>query len=1132
MKLTDEQKQAIDSVKKNVVVSASAGSGKTGTMVLRVINLIKRGVPADRIVMLTYTENAAHEMMSRLADALFEEIRVATGEEKARLIEAHDRLPMLSCGTIHSFCYKLIMAHFEQLGLSPLYTIVESNAADALKARVFNNVVRSRHEKGGQAFLDFLGQFDVTGDEELRESVKQVYDCMTSLEEREGCLTEWENIADSEAEDIPAVAYYLDSLKRRFDALMERYNGLYQEASDVGAKDIAAQILYRIDTLTTTYAFDTLRDLCLCVEPHEFSSTPSIGKKEKEAFADLYARYTALEKARVSFEEVKLFVAKLGGYDGARETYRHSARFIKELLAFVREFDAEYRKVKEDKKLLDFADLEQYALQLLEREEIRKEVACDHVLVDEKQDVNPIQDRLVRLLSEGHSLFSVGDVKQSIFRFRQGAPEIFQGLMKEGRADPDNSEVILFDKNFRSSKAVISFVNEVFMPLMTEEFGGVAYAEAPLRGRENAEDGTPIPDVGYVDCRLIPVEAVREKQPPVDKIFDLREADRAVKEADAAVDPEAEWVRDRILEVVGTKQYDAKKGKFFTVGYGDIAILAAKRGPLSSKVISCLRDAHIPISLGAFKKDGKEQEAAELTDFMRLVLSPHDDYAFVSALRSPMFEFDVEELARISLAEGDTYYDKAKAYAESAEGGKMREFLAYLDKVRFDSSVLPIADLLSRVVEERFRLSLLREADGRLRFGSLRAFVREVRAKRITSVAGFIDYFDNEYQGTNGEIADGNAVTFMTVHGSKGLEFPVVFVIDTGRTIVSQQLFRGSVTVDKEFGVHKRVVESEGVQRENLTFKAVLEKKKREIVEDSLRLMYVALTRAKNVLYVSGKIRSNRLGAVLAPENAQTMAEWIDYVMPARPHGRPTTEVSEKEDVKIAEEGSVFIEESDAASAQDAFADPKEGLRKAFAFEYAHKAATTTGIKYTVTGINNMDDEGYYPPKPLFKEDKTERGTVLHALMEEIPLTVTELSEVTECLERLVRQGTVTAEEAQGVDAALVSDAAKKIRALTGERKVMREKTFMLQVPAADIGIREVEDDVVVQGKVDLLALGNNDAVIVDYKASSAPDAVLRERYREQLALYALAVKKALGIENVRTYIFVLGRNRLVEIRP
>ena len=1129
MKLTPEQEKAINSRKENIVVSASAGSGKTGTMVLRVIDLIKEGVSPDRIVMLTYTENAAHEMMERLSDALFDEIRAAKPEDRAILIDAHDHLPMLSCGTIHAFCYKLIMAHFEQLGLSPLYTIVEQNAAKALKERVFNGVLRSRHAAGGQTFIDFLAQFDAMGDEGLRESVKQVYDCMTSLEERDGCLDEWERIADTDLEDIPAIGYYLAAWQDRMDTILAKYHECYEDAIAAGAKEISEQIAYRVDCLTTQYSFASLRDFYLSLTPHEFGKTPTVHKEERETFGEtVFKKYSSIESARTKFEgAVKEVVTQLSDKEKADEIYSHSAGFIKELLAFVREFDQAYEKVKEERKLLDFSDLEKYALQLLKKEEIRREIACDHVLVDEKQDVNPIQDRLVRLLSEGHSLFSVGDVKQSIFRFRQGAPEIFLQAMREGRDDPIGSDVILFDRNFRSSKAVISFVNEVFAPLMTEKFGGVEYSETPLCGRgDRTPEGEVIPDLGYVNCTLSDPKP-RTVRPPVDSVFDVREADRLVKDSDTD-DAEVEWVLKCIREVVGTQQYNAKKKEYFTVGYGDIAILSAKRGDVSAKVIDALRDAQIPMDLGNFKKEGKEIEVEELTDLMRLILSPHDDYAFVSALRSPMFEFDLEEIARISLIEGKDFCEKAKAYAESEEGGKMRAFFSYVDKIRFDSSVLPVADLLARIIEERFRLPLLSEPDGKLRFGALRSFVSDVRAKHLTSVAEYIDYFDNEYKGTNSEIPDGNAVTFMTIHGSKGLEFPVVIVIDTGKNILSQEMYKDPIVVDKEFGVHKRIVEKDGVQWNNLSFKAVLEKKKREGMEDALRLMYVALTRAKNVLYVSGRRSSTKAEKVFSPESAQTMADWILFSLNELPHGKPTV-LPDFAEAKATETPSA--EESSLAAAEEEKVDPATLLRNAFAYEYKHKIATTTGIKYTVTGINNMEDDGYYPPKPLFAEDKTERGTAMHAVMENLPFTVTDAVQVEEYLDAFVKSGIITEEERKDVDPHVVLDAARRIRTLIGDREEKREKTFMLRLPAFDIGIDGLDDEVVVQGKVDLLAVGEKDAVIVDYKVSGASDAYLTEHYHGQLSLYALAVKRALGIENISAYIFVLGRNRLIEIR-
>ena len=1132
MRLTDEQIKAIESTKRNIVVSASAGSGKTGTMVLRVVDLVKKGVSLDRIAMLTYTENAAHEMISRLSDVLLKGACEAAKEDKGKFVAALDALPMLSCGTIHSFCFKLIMAHFEKLGLSPLYTIADETMANALRTRVFRSVLQAMHEELGDEFLDFLEEFDAKGETtNLYESVKSVYECAVALEDGIAYLSKWEKIASTDIDKMPAVPFFLSEMQNRRDRLRNEYDALKQEASCAGANLFVATIDCRLTSLNNI-EFDNLEKFfaSLFIKYKADSYKP-----EDKLFPEIESKYKLLENKRKKFFSIKDWTDGKSMTD-LRDFYHKAYSSVKVLLAFVSRFEENYRKVKEERKLLDFADLEKYALRLLKDDEIRRGIPFDYVLVDEKQDVNPLQDTLINLLSDGHDLFSVGDMKQSIFRFRQSAPEIFLDAMRKGDADREGSDVILFDKNFRSSRSVIRFVNSVFKPLMTESFGGVDYSQATLKGRDivpvDPNKKKKIVCEGYVDCFFYTPLPVEKKI--VEKPFDIREEDRLLKEAERKVSTEAEWVCKRIQEIVGTKLYDAKAQESFKVSYKDIAILCRSRSDVSKQVIESLRAAHIPMNLISFKKDEKAMETDQLTDLMRLILSSHNDYALVSVLRSPMFEFDVEELARVSLSEGKTYYEKAMKYAESEEGGKMREFFSYLKQIRFDSSVFPIAELLSKVVEERFRVSLLKEADGRLRFGGLRAFVDLMRTKRdITSVAGYLDYYDNEYRGIKGgEIEAGDAVTFMTIHGSKGLEFPVVFLIDTGSFMFSKKDSDKPVSVDKELGVHKRVVELNGIVSDSLAYKIAETKKRHDAMEDVLRLLYVALTRARNVLFVSGKVDSGRFGTILSPEEATSMADWLTYSLKgAVPHENAQSEIAllevedKSEDVKKGEAKEIRREVEGAET------DP-ELLRRAFAYCYPYEIATQTGIKYTVTGINNMDNEEYHQPKLLFPEEKKEKGTAFHSVMENVSFTLSNEEETAAALDRLVEERVIEADERTNISVSAVLGALKKIRDLIGDRKAEREKTFMLRVPATEIGITGVSDDVIIQGKIDLLARNEEEAIIVDYKLTSAPDEVLRDRYRAQLALYALAVKKGLGVSRVRTYIFVLGRNRLIEILP
>ena len=1106
--LTEEQKRAIISDKRRIVVSASAGSGKTSTMVRRVLEQIKKGVPAKHIVMLTFTENAAREMVVRLSDALIEEIRAAKGELRERLVAASDALPMLSCGTIHSYCFTLIMSHFELLGLSPLHAIVDEEGATALRHRALADVVKAWYEADGEGYLDFSARFGRKGDASLKESVLRFYNYLTTAEDREGFLHKAEEIAAAPLEDTEAAKQFLLYYTRRAESLAKRFAALRDEAMELGAPTVAARMTARINELTSTFSFGSVRDFFRAAESQTVRA-PAVSREERERVADLWERYESVDSVWKSLKSnQKSQTAALGTYEQACDAYTKASAIVLKLIAFTRDFSAAYEVRKQEARALDFADLEKYALALLLRPEIRAELSSECILVDECQDINPVQDRIITLLSEGCDLFSVGDVKQSIYRFRLADPDIFLTAMERASLDPAHSDVILFDRNFRSSQAVINFVNAVFAPLMKREFGGVNYAEAPLIGQE---DG----DKGAVRCFFYQEETEKKE---ISSVYRLREdAGRSRLEEEFCV--EAEWVRDRIKEVVGTKLYDAKKKTEFTVRYSDIAILSAKRSPRADQVISVLRRSHVPMNLGKFQREGKCLEGEQLTDFLRLLLSPHDDFALLSVMRSPMFAFGTDEIARIALEEGKEYYKRALAYAQKPEGGKVRALLDYLEKARFDSSVLSLPDLMRKVVEEKFRLALLKETDGRLRLGKLMKFVDTVCArKEIDSVAAFLEYHDEFYAGAPaGEITDGNAVNVMTVHESKGLEFPIVFLIDTGRNILSNREARDNVVADKDLGLHKKVAEEEGNRvRDNLAFKGTVMKKNRESMEDALRLLYVALTRAKNRLYVSGKISDKRYGTLLAPEFAATTAEWIAYAM------RNVGGIERYyEPARIMEAAPTV---SQTESAFDASA-----LRRAFAYEYPHKKATVTGIKYTVTGINTMDDEGYYPPTPLFPEEKTERGTALHAVMENIPLDVDSEEAVASCLAAFTENGVISEEEAKAVRASTVLSAVRKVRALVGERKVEREKTFMLKVPAREVGVADLEDEVAVQGKVDLMAVGE-DAIVVDYKLTGAPADVLRERYRAQLALYALAVRKSLHVVNVRTYIFVLGRNELIEI--
>jgi len=1106
-----DQERAIISDKKNVVVTASAGSGKTFTMVSRVIRLIaEEGVPLSSIVMLTFTEAAAQEMKTRLGDALLREIKSASPEKRGRLIGALDEMPLLNCGTIDSFCYKLVKTHFELLGISPMHAVADEELMKSYRKRAMDEVMSRFHKEDEEGYLRLSYRFQT--DEVLRRSVEELYQYARKTEQEEAFLSRAQEIASSPVESSPAVLEYLKSM--RFYAqetrsrILPLYEGLGRES--VGMHKRTAYFLNALEDYANCR---TLRELIDCVRSAE--RMPSVNKDERaryikdaalsEAADDLFLRF----RKEITFEKEQLKSSFFTDYEKTLSAAESACQDILRLIELVRSFREEYALLKDRDRLLDYDDLEHYALRLVRDHGVGKELDCRYLLVDECQDLNPLQDTLIRLLVEQGNLFAVGDVKQSIYRFRLSDPDLFHDRIDRGKEDRLGSEVISFCRNFRSSDEVISFVNLVFSKMMTKSFGGVDYKGEELVGQRKGTGGV----------RCFFSEEKQEEPRPITEVYSLKKEVSSLRER-ASFGEEAEWIRDRILETVGKTYRDTKEDREQVIAYRDIAVLSSVRmrpGSREEAIVRCLRQAGIPLNLGDFEDKDKLSEIDVLVDLLRLIESPHDDYALLSVLRSDLFDVDLEELARISLKEGKSFSEKAEKAAAMEESPKLAAFYDYLARLRFLSSAMTLYDLISLVIEERYRLPILRRQDGRQVFGELLRFADSLKGMpQASSVAEFIAFYDEYYEAAaSGEVEDENAVSMMTIHKSKGMEFPVVFVICADRVKGSSS----DLYVDKEYGaIKKTAFEAEKVMKENLLSALFKRKKKRENREDKLRLLYVALTRAKNYLFVSGTLKTADYEKLDRPEDADSPVVWMAAAMRGKME-------YEKEYVRKGEAPRAVISTREESEIGDL-----DALKQAFSYRYSHEKATETGIKFTVTAINAMDDEGYYPPTLLFPEERKAKGTAFHAVLENMPFTLKDKKETADYLDKSVEDGVITAEERKEISAKTVFEALSVIRELVGGRKVYREKSFMLRLPARDAKVADIDDEVEVQGKIDLLAIGEKDAIIVDYKLSALSEEELREKYRDQLALYAIAVGRSLGIEKIDAYIFVPGRKVLIRL--
>ena len=1197
LKPTTEQRKAIESRKGQVIVTASAGAGKTLTMVNRVLDLLldaKHPIGAGDIIMLTFTEAAAADMKKKLEKALFKRLDAAekAGDKEAKkaLIRLLDDFPLLRSSTIDSFCFSLVKSHFETLELSPTIAMVDEETATSYREKAMKVVLddfSTRAHGGSPADIDdyfrFLEAFSRNEEEELSNAISDLYDYAETTRNGDEFFKMAEDNLTCPIDDNTIIA----------NLVKEKKDQARQARADIVSKGFTIPDgTERMQTIweNVEEIFDlldqakTLKDVVAVAEKMDFPTALGKDRKKfKNECAAFDAIYEIYKKWKNTFLDLKYgsnandcYFKK--DYDTLEKEIEAARKESLTMIELARAFKKEYQRIKKEEDVLDFADIEHYALQLLGDPEIVAEVGCHQLMVDESQDLNRLQEELMCALRGKGDLYIVGDVKQSIYRFRQADPELFNKRVQAGESDA-NADVIRFDRNFRSSDAVVGYVNKVFSHLMTTEFGGVRYHDAD-RGENHNGDGEV---AGFIYKRqkgnslLVGTEGYSVKKGARNAAAFLLQSGE---------DKEAEWVCENILRLMREKPYirdteatDPEKGiplggKPFKLEYKHFTIISPVRmkpGSVEEKVVDRLRRAGIPVNIDGFVKDADNDDVSAMMDFLRLLVSPRDDYALISVLRSEIFSFPLDDLARIAMREGDSFSEKAESMRETDV--RIGAVYGLLDRYRKLASTLTLCELLSLLVEERLRKKILLRPDGRKSLGEVLSFIDSLKScKEAESIPEFLEFFEKYYKKEfEGEIAEENAVNFMTVHKSKGLEAPIVFVIGLGKQVINSVENQVVVRMDADYGVAKKTVLGK-----DLLFELYRKKKYKELKEDCLRMLYVALTRAKNYLFISGGFTTQlKSGAVPDKEAADYCSQLIlagmkeypvveDFVKFTYPSSKaegecsPVKEQSSKDenakepdlpddydaDAETASEEPIEEKEiaADVALVDDAkehdlllFSEEERKEQEklfaaAMAYRYPHETATRTGIKYTVTGINEMKKQKVAPATRFFPDDATAKGTAYHTVLEYISLDISSEGQAADTLRDLASRGIITEEEAKDISPRRLYEGVKIIAEKVGDRKIFREKSFLLHLSARDAMIADISDEVEVQGKMDLLALGQDDAIIVDYKLSSRSEKELISTYEKQLSLYEAAVKCTYGKKEVKKYIFGPGRNLLIDI--
>ena len=1107
-KWTDEQIEAIRRTEENIIVAASAGSGKTTTMVERAIRLVLQGTPVTRITMLTFTEAAAAEMKDRLRARLIEAVKEATMREtRDYLVRQIDELPYASISTMHSFCAGLVREFFEQIPLSPNVRILEPTVCDDLKQKAFEQLLKEKETDA--AFADMRMTIGLRNDDELYGLVGNLYEYMTNQPDRERWIREMYRTAYGVPfEDTTVAKSFVRSLRTGAQS----------------ARDICRQVLAVIEPTDKGYAgvlklhersllfadVVTVKDAYLAYERY-LQNKGAIRAADSQFFDQI-----TLAKEILSADTIKYFesVYALGGYDEIVSMHANAAPFIEMLCDAVLQFQRIFGDLKAELGGVDFADLERYALNVLADESIAQEIRerSDYVFVDEYQDTNYVQNALIERIAPPDRLFVVGDSKQCIFRFREAEPQIFLDALERLGAE---RRAITFGKNFRSDTAILRFVNKVFDSLMTRDFGGVDYRRTDRFDLVGGHDG------GEKVVSIYAYDKPKRGEKPMAKgVYSVKDAAFA---EDEEQDQEALAIAEYIQMHLGEEV--VVKGQSKRLDYGDFAILFATRSA-GNGILRTLLGLGLPLNLDSFYSNVGLHDVNVLLAYADVMDNYMQDYPLLTVLRSPLGGFSDAELAEIRLS-GDRYLPYWQVFKAYGQGqGELAEraasFWRSLGHNAFAASFTPLGSLFKQILlTSGYTDYLFTQEDGVARLAALHGFIADFAGKPYGEDLHTLCTHYRAYPVTKLQTVSVGATTrrivVSTMHSAKGLEYPVV-ILPALHAKSGSGGDKTKLSLDKHLGVATDYYDKTDRSRHGTFAQKVIDATiNANESEDRLRLLYVAMTRAQCYMLLSFAKMSK---VSVLPKTTKNFANWLQYAM-WRDKGL---------------ERHLWSPTFRAVRPTELRAEPLEldgNLQNVLAYRYPYEAAVYVGKKYTVTALNARyrDDEAQLASF-LDWHEEAGLGTLYHTVFQHVDYHATTPHEVAEECARLVREGYLSEEEQAMIDPSVVAECLALPllqKAIAPTTTAMHEQRFVLAVNSSQIE-RGTDEQVLIQGVIDLMLVEPDKLTVIDFKLSKRTPDALAEAYRMQLSLYCQAVAQAMHRKVDECYLVEINRAMVIPM--
>lgn len=1140
----EEQKAIIDSRGHDLLVSASAGSGKTTVMLERVKQLILIDrVPVKRLVMLSFNESIASEMKTKLYAMLEDEL--LTGGRgyalNAFIEEQLENIDKANISTMDAFANKLIREYFDRLGLDPSAVVGDEKENKNRLKKSVKAVIKAAKESGDAELYELRNKLG--GEKNLIEAVLKTYHYATVQSDPEGWLNGVNNIYAKSIDSTGLIGEYITKFKEWYSSIADSLEELLILSGAVADKATVPYLV--IDIVRRIATADKYANIYMLTRTNIPKQSYS-----KAIFGEYKSEISALSKCLVEAVNsvASIFNASPAEAEELHRSVSADAKKIGELALMTM---AEYRKVKDNASVIDFSDMTYYAAKLLKNDELAEEIRAryDYVFVDEYQDQNYIAEYILSQISRDN-LFTVGDVKQSIYGFRLAEPAIMICRTENFVKDDHNNNRTLTDlkaihlnQNYRSDKQILNAVNSVFDIAMTRELCGVEYRDTErfiphadyedngvdkfkcvffVKGESEKIEG------GDTENELIEtVDGDTADETAGPTLFNPNNREKKAKKVGVS-DAEGEYIADKIDELMKSGVFDKDLGAIRPLKLSDICILSRERMAESSElesVINVLLSRGYPVDCSGVRRNKEVKEVEIIIDMLRVIDNSADDIPLAAALLSVWGGLTSAELYEIRKKNPSLAFNEA-VKATIVANDKLAKFFALIERCRAELSRRKLADVVAMLVYDYgYENELISD---RVSLQRVQQFISSLEGYSGT-LSEYLATADSsiEYESVPDSV-ESHYIQTNTIHKSKGLEYPIVFLVGAGK----QFKLRNESIVTFKGGIGINAFDQTTLTRQNAFACDMLNLIKREEERnEEMRLLYVAMTRAMNHLFVTGVVSKKKSGVDLytLPNAVNCYKDWISNAVSAHSLSANYVEVLAVEavDSAITEKVELPLDITDAKSVID------EYIYK----PYPYEKATRLGLKHTVTELVSpyrYEDEFVYKTADVNEEErsvnKAVRGTDYHKILEHIDYSATTLSAVSAELERMVSSGILEREQLELVDRAEIlkimnSDIIKLARVTPHKR----EQEFTLAVKASEFFDCDTDDEIIVQGAIDLIIMGE-ELIIVDFKKSNKSVKDLKKAYSLQLKLYARAASEALGRPVDKMLLYSISTGEIIEI--